>query len=102
MTKIKAAALAFIITIIVLATADQALSGEPEECQKFFNDYIGPVVNARDSGINPVIIVQQLTMIGLAQKAALGIVGMVYQVHQDKDKAFIEKDYMDWCSGEST
>lgn len=102
MTKIKVAVLAFIITIIALVTADQALSGEPEECQKFFNDYIGPVVNARDSGMNPMIIVQQLTMVGLAQKAALGIVGMVYQVHQDKDKTFIEADYMKWCAGEVT
>lgn len=102
MNKCKVAVLTFLTMLAFLATAKVALSKDTEICQQFFDRYIGPVVSARDSGMDPVIVVGQLTMIGINQKAAVAIVGMVYQIHQDKDKTFIETDYMEWCAGEAT
>ena len=100
--RFKIVVLTFLTTLAFLATAKVALSEDAETCQEFFDRYIGPVVSARDSGMDPAIVVGQLTMIGINQKASVAIVGMVYQVHQDKDKTFIETDYMKWCAGEAT
>ena len=100
--RFKIVVLAFLTTLAFLGTAKVALSRDAEVCQQFFNSYIGPVVNARDSGMDSSAVGQQLLMIGVSQKAAVGIVGMVYQIHKDRDKAFIEKDYMDWCLSSST
>lgn len=97
MRKLYAFLLAFVLSTATLFSASEVLARTVEDCEKFFNNYIGPVVNARDSGMDPNTIVQQLLMIGVNQKAAVAIVGMVYQVHKDKDKDFIEKDYMNWC-----
>lgn len=89
------------VSFALLVTASVASARETEDCQKFYNNYIGPVVNARDSGVPPSMIFQQLTMVGIPPELANNIVGMVYVVHKDNDADFIEEDYMNWCSGKS-
>jgi len=102
MNKHKVAVLTFLTTLAFLATAKVAFSKDTEICQQFFDRYIGPVVSARDLGMDPFTVVGQLTMIGINQKAAVAIVGMVYEIHKDKDKTFIEAGYMKGCAGEAT
>lgn len=91
-----------IVTLLVLFSASSLLaSRSTEDCQKFYDSYIGPVVQARDSGVPPAMMFNQLVMVGIPQELANNLVGMIYVVHKDNDEEFIRKDYMNWCAGDS-
>ena len=97
MRNLYAFALAFLLTTATLFAATEVLARTVEDCKKFFNSYIGPVVDARDSGVPPAMMFNQLVMVGVPQPLANNIIGMIYVVHEDNDKEFIENDYMNWC-----
>lgn len=101
MRKIHAFAIAFLVTLITISIATELLSATTQECQKFYDSYIGPVVQARDDGVPPGMMFNQLVMVGIPPELANNLVGMIYVVHKDNDKEFIENDYMNWCAGQS-
>ena len=98
---IKVFVVSVILTIITLTIAKEALSATTQECQKFYDSYIGPVVQARDDGVPPGMMFNQLVMVGIPPELANNLIGMIYVVHKDNDKEFIENDYMNWCAGQS-
>ena len=82
--------------VVAMTSAAQA-----SECYDFFDDYIGPVVIARDAGMPPEVIAEQMLMIGMTQDAVINIVGMIYFVHKDSDFETIQADYLNFCLGSS-
>lgn len=89
---------ALIVTLLVLFSASALLaSRSTEDCEKFYNSYIGPVIQARDDGVPPSMMFNQLVMVGIPQPLANNLIGMIYVVHKDNDKEFIKNDYMNWC-----
>ena len=101
MRNIYAFVIAFLVTIIAMTIATEALSRTAEDCEKFYNSYIGPVIQARDDGVPPGMMFNQLVMVGIPQPLANNLIGMIYVVHKDNDKEFIKNDYMNWCAGET-
>lgn len=98
---VKVFVISVIVTFITLTIAKEALSRTAEDCEKFYNSYIGPVIQARDDGVPPGMMFNQLVMVGIPQPLANNLIGMIYVVHKDNDKEFIKNDYMNWCAGET-
>lgn len=98
---VKVFVISVIVTIITLTIAKEALSRTTEDCEGFYSRYIGPVIDARNAGVSPNMMFNQLMMIGTPPELANNLVGMIYVVHKDKDKEFIKNDYMNWCVGEA-
>jgi hypothetical protein len=76
-------------------------TAQASECYDFFDDYIGPVITARDAGMPPGAIAGQMLMIGMTREAVINIVTMVYVVHKDSDFETIQADYLNFCLGSS-
>lgn len=99
--NIKALALGFIVGILLLAAGTQLLANEMEDCQRFADRYVGPVTDARDVGIPPEVIFQQLVMTGFNQEGAFNLVQTIYILHKDSNKEEVLASFMNWCVGKS-
>lgn len=101
MTKIKALALGFVVGILLLSIGTQLLADELENCQRFSDRYVEPVVDARDVGTPPEVIFQQLVMTGFNQEGAFNLVQTIYILHKDSNKEEVLASFMNWCVGKS-
>lgn len=91
----------FLVTLATFSFFATATVSETtsDECDLFFERFIGPVISGRDSGIAAEVMLQQLLMIGIAFDSAYNIVGMIYEVHKDLDFDGIKQDYFNFCKG---
>ena len=85
------------LAVVVAMTS----TAQASECHDFFEDYIGPVITARDAGMPPEVIAEQMLMVGMTRDAVINILGMIYIVHKDSDFETIQADYLNFCLGVS-
>ena len=99
--RVRVFLVGFVVTLALMLLVTQALGDTPRKCHDFFDNYVGPVVDARDASVPPEILKGQLMMVGIPEDMAFNIIGMVYVVHEDRDKEFIEQDYLNYCLGQA-
>jgi len=78
------------------------LADTPENCNTFRENFVEPVTDARDAGIPPEVIFQQLVMTGFNPEGAYNLVQTVYVLHAESDLEEVVASFMNWCLGEDT
>ena len=99
MTKIKAFILAFLVAISTMSLASSVLADETEECRRYFDNFIGPTITARDADMPPSLMLEQFRMIGFPEAYAIAIVQVVYFTHADDDFVTIQASFLNYCLG---
>jgi len=90
------------VGMFLLFTAEVLLADTPENCNTFRDSYVIPVTMARDQGMPPDWIVEELRIIGWSEERAYNLVSTIYVLHADSDLEEVVESFMNWCLGEDT
>jgi len=102
MTDLKNFFSGFAVGMILLFTAEVLLADTPENCNTFRDIYVIPVTLARDQGMPPDWIIEELRIIGWTEGRAYSLVSTIYVLHADSDLEEVVASFMNWCLGEHT
>jgi hypothetical protein len=73
-----------------------------QQCITGLNNVLSPVIQARESGVDPQTVINSLMKAGMSQEAAYVIVSTIYYTMKDVSPSDIQTKFLLECMGTNT